>query len=202
MNACPATRCRRAALALLGLALLPLAQAAAPPPPPRPGFLIVIGNGVDPARLRDYGIQAGKLVARHGGRLLFATQEGQTEILEGGPFPGSIRASRRHRLSHRRRPRRPRCADGLRLAGRVANRPSWPRAPAGLRPDGVAAQVEMERAGLRLLRFVHRDLVIDVVRADRRVAQRTAGTEAAAGEQPMPVDARQFAVPYACEGLG
>ena len=91
MNACPATRCRRAALALLGLALLPLAQAADPPPPPRPGYLIVIGNGVDPARLRDYGIQAGKLVARHGGRLLFATQEGQTEILEGGPFPGSIR---------------------------------------------------------------------------------------------------------------
>jgi len=57
----------------------------------KPGYMIVIGNGVDPAGMRDYAAAAVPLIIKAGGTLLFATEEGKTEILEGGPFPGSIR---------------------------------------------------------------------------------------------------------------
>jgi uncharacterized protein (DUF1330 family) len=57
----------------------------------RPGYMIVIGNGVDPAGMREYARVAVPLLLRYGGKLLFATEEGGTEVIEGGPFPGSIR---------------------------------------------------------------------------------------------------------------
>jgi uncharacterized protein (DUF1330 family) len=57
----------------------------------QPGYMIVIGNGVNPAGMRDYAAAAVPLIIKAGGKLLFATEEGKTEVLEGGPFPGSIR---------------------------------------------------------------------------------------------------------------
>lgn len=57
----------------------------------KPGYMIVIGNGVNPAGMREYAAAAVPLIIKAGGTLLFATEEGQTEVLEGGPFPGSIR---------------------------------------------------------------------------------------------------------------
>ncbi len=57
----------------------------------KPGYMIVIGNGVDPAGMREYASIAVPLLIKTGARLLFATEEGQTEVIEGGPFPGSIR---------------------------------------------------------------------------------------------------------------
>lgn len=91
---------------LLGVAALALAlhttaaawaQASPAPAPqvapaaPRPGYMVVIGNGVDPKKMSAYAGKAVPLLMKSGGRLLFATEEGQTEVLEGGPFPGSIR---------------------------------------------------------------------------------------------------------------
>lgn len=89
---------RRLCIAVL-IALAPLSsvlaqqadQPKAAAAPARPGYLIVIGTGVDPLRLRDYGMAAGRIVMQRGGRLLFATREGANEFLEGGPFTSSIR---------------------------------------------------------------------------------------------------------------
>ncbi|MCC5793369.1 MAG: DUF1330 domain-containing protein [Chromatiales bacterium] len=90
------TGAARTWLACLAAALLfwvPLASHAdeAAPAEPRPGYMVVIGNGVDPALMGAYAAAAVSLLLRYGGRLLFATEEGSTEVLEGGPFPGSIR---------------------------------------------------------------------------------------------------------------
>ncbi len=79
---------RRRLCIAVSIALAPLgavfAQQADQPKaaadPARPGYLIVIGTGVDPVRLRDYGMAAGRIVMQRGGRLLFATREGADEI--------------------------------------------------------------------------------------------------------------------------
>ena len=69
-----------------------LAQdSAAAAPATKPGYMLVIGNGVDPALMGEYAKAAVPLILQYKGRLLFATEEGQTEVLEGGPFPGSVR---------------------------------------------------------------------------------------------------------------
>ena len=65
--------------------------APAEAPTTKPGYMVVIGNGVDPARMSAYAGKAVPLLLKYGGNLLFATDEGQTEVIEGGPFPGSIR---------------------------------------------------------------------------------------------------------------
>jgi uncharacterized protein (DUF1330 family) len=57
----------------------------------KPGYMVVIGNGVDPKKMSAYAGAAVPLLLKAGGKLMFATEEGQTEVLEGGPFPGSIR---------------------------------------------------------------------------------------------------------------
>lgn len=71
-------------------AAAPTAPAAAPVA--KPGYMVVIGNGVDPKKMGAYASAAVPLLFKYQGRLLFATDEGKTEVLEGGPFPGSIRA--------------------------------------------------------------------------------------------------------------
>ena len=83
---------------LLALPLIALAGGhvsvppeAANPPAAKPGYMIVIGNGVDPAGMSEYAGIAVPLLLKTGAKLLFATEEGQTEVIEGGPFPGSIR---------------------------------------------------------------------------------------------------------------
>ncbi|MCS6946151.1 MAG: DUF1330 domain-containing protein [Steroidobacteraceae bacterium] len=87
-------RGRWAAL-IAGVIVWPIVWAQSPPPDkaaaPRPGYLIVIATGVDPQRMRDYARAATPIVIAHGGRLLFATREGENEILEGGPFASAIR---------------------------------------------------------------------------------------------------------------
>lgn len=65
--------------------------AAAPQAASKPGYMVVIGNGVDPKRMGAYASAAVPLLLKYQGKLLFATEEGQTEVLEGGPFPGSVR---------------------------------------------------------------------------------------------------------------
>ena len=87
---------------LLAVLLIPLLLAAPVSAEERPaegeaalpGYMVVIGNGVDPAGMRDYARAAVPLLFQYGGKLLFTTEEGQTEVLEGGPFPGSIRVFR------------------------------------------------------------------------------------------------------------
>ncbi|MBL8629771.1 MAG: DUF1330 domain-containing protein [Rhodospirillaceae bacterium] len=81
------------ALSLVASTLAPAAhaQTAQPSVAARPGYMVVIGNGVDPAKMSAYAGAAVPLLLRSGGKLLFATEEGKTEVLEGGPFPGSIR---------------------------------------------------------------------------------------------------------------
>lgn len=77
---------------LVGLmALVSIAPAFAQDVPARPGYMIVIGNGVDPKGMSDYARAAVPLMFKFKGKLLFTTAEGQTEVIEGGPFPGSIR---------------------------------------------------------------------------------------------------------------
>lgn len=76
-------------LVSLFMLLTGIAQAAGPDE--RKGYMIVIGNGVDPAGMGAYARAAVPLLLRYQGRLLFTTEEGQTEVIEGGPFPGSIR---------------------------------------------------------------------------------------------------------------
>lgn len=66
--------------------------AATPAAPEKPGYMVVIGNGVDPKKMGGYAAAAVPLLLKYKGKLLFATDEGKTEVLEGGPFPGSIRA--------------------------------------------------------------------------------------------------------------
>jgi len=72
-----------------------LAQAQEPvadtPAQTKPGYMLVIGNGVDPALMGDYAKAAVPLLLKYRGRLLFATEEGETQVIEGGPFPGSVR---------------------------------------------------------------------------------------------------------------
>lgn len=84
-----------AALCMAAATMAPaaLAQTATPPvtATAKPGYMVVIGNGVDPAKMSAYAGAAVPLLLRAGGKLLFATDEGKTEVLEGGPFPGSIR---------------------------------------------------------------------------------------------------------------
>ncbi|MDX2221264.1 MAG: DUF1330 domain-containing protein [Rhodospirillaceae bacterium] len=65
--------------------------AASPQVSPKPGYMVVIGVGVDPSRMGAYAAAAVPLLLKYRGRLLFATDEGRTEVLEGGPFPGSVR---------------------------------------------------------------------------------------------------------------
>ena len=76
---------------LLILLLVSLGVAHADESVERKGYMVVIGNGVDPARMGEYARAAVPLLLQYQGRLLFTTDEGQTEVIEGGPFPGSIR---------------------------------------------------------------------------------------------------------------
>jgi uncharacterized protein (DUF1330 family) len=76
---------------LLTLLMLAPWGAHADEPAARKGYMIVIGNGVAPARMGEYARAAVPLLLQYQGRLLFTTEEGQTEVIEGGPFPGSIR---------------------------------------------------------------------------------------------------------------
>jgi uncharacterized protein (DUF1330 family) len=76
---------------LLTLLMLAFSGAHADEAAVRKGYMIVIGTGVDPARMGEYARAAVPLLLRYQGRLLFTTEEGQTEVIEGGPFPGSIR---------------------------------------------------------------------------------------------------------------
>lgn len=55
---------------------------------------IVIGEGVDPAKMGAYAGAAVPLLLKAGGELLFVTDEGQTEVIEGAAFPGSVRVLR------------------------------------------------------------------------------------------------------------
>lgn len=57
----------------------------------KPGYMIVIGNGVDPKGMGAYARAAVPLMFKYKGKLLFTTAEGETEVIEGGPFPGSVR---------------------------------------------------------------------------------------------------------------
>lgn len=81
----------RLTTSLLIVLTLALGSAQADESAARKGYMIVIGNGVDPARMGEYARAAVPLLLRYQGRLLFTTEEGQTEVLEAGPFPGSIR---------------------------------------------------------------------------------------------------------------
>ncbi len=88
-------------LAVIGfsmcLSFAAAAQTASQPTPspqtaaPKPGYMLVIGNGVDPKKMGAYAAAAVPLLLKYKGKLLFATEEGGTEVLEGGPFPGSVR---------------------------------------------------------------------------------------------------------------
>jgi hypothetical protein len=63
------------------------AQSPAPTAPQaasKPGYMVVIGNGVDPKRMGAYASAAVPLLLKYQGKLMFATEEGQTEVLEGG----------------------------------------------------------------------------------------------------------------------
>ena len=60
----------------------------------RPGYMVVIGEGVDSAGMADYAKVAVPLLLKAGGVLMFTTEEGETEVIEGKPFPGSIRVFR------------------------------------------------------------------------------------------------------------
>lgn len=60
----------------------------------KPGYMIVIGEGVDPAKMGAYAQAAVPLLLKAGGELMFVTDEGKTEVIEGAPFPGSIRVLR------------------------------------------------------------------------------------------------------------
>jgi len=82
--------------ASIGLALLPIITAVAEdkPAPVKPGYMIVIGEGVDPAKMSAYAGAAVPLLLKAGGELLFVTDEGQTEVIEGAEFSGSIRVLR------------------------------------------------------------------------------------------------------------
>lgn len=51
----------------------------------RPGYMVVIGEGVDPAGMADYAKAAVPLLLQAGGVLMFTTEEGQTEVIEGPP---------------------------------------------------------------------------------------------------------------------
>ena len=55
------------------------------------GYMIVIGNGVDPARMGAYARAAVPLLLKYNGVLLCTSEEGKTDVIEGGPFPGSLR---------------------------------------------------------------------------------------------------------------
>lgn len=78
--------------AMIGIvALFFAANAAKAEDAARPGYMIVIGNGVDPKGMSDYARAAVPLMFKYNGKLLFTTAEGETEVIEGGPFPGSIR---------------------------------------------------------------------------------------------------------------
>lgn len=80
------------ALVLTALPAMPIwAQEPEAAPAPRPGYMVVIGNGVDPSGMSAYAKVAVPLLFKYGGKLLFTTGEGETEVIEGGPFPGSIR---------------------------------------------------------------------------------------------------------------
>lgn len=59
--------------------------------PEKPGYMIVLTEDVDPAGMRDYARAAVPLMLDYKGLLLFATPEGQNEVLEGGPFLPSVR---------------------------------------------------------------------------------------------------------------
>lgn len=57
----------------------------------RPGYMIVISEGVDPAGMSAYARAAVPLMFKYRGKLLFATEEGQNEVLESGPYQPSVR---------------------------------------------------------------------------------------------------------------
>jgi uncharacterized protein (DUF1330 family) len=103
-----------ARLALIVLfAALPLAGCGAPPAAHtdataaaqeqnRPGYMIVIGRGVDSPRMGPYARATIPLLLEYGGELLFISEEGAAEVLEGGPFQSSIRVFRFPSLQHAR----------------------------------------------------------------------------------------------------
>lgn len=68
----------------------------------RPGYMIVIGTGVDSPRMGPYARATIPLLLEYGGELLFISEEGEAEILEGGPFESSLRVFRFPSLQHAR----------------------------------------------------------------------------------------------------
>lgn len=68
----------------------------------RPGYMIVIGTGVDSPRMGPYARATVPLLLEFGGELLFISEEHEAEILEGGPFESSIRVFRFPSLQHAR----------------------------------------------------------------------------------------------------
>ena len=56
-----------------------------------PGYMVVIGIDVDASRMGAYARATVPLLLQYGGRLLFISEEGQAEVLEGDDYPSSIR---------------------------------------------------------------------------------------------------------------
>ena len=79
-----------------------IALQTAPAEQARPGYMIVIGTAVDSARMGPYARATIPLLLEYGGELLFISEEGMAEVLEGGPFESSIRVFRFPSLQHAR----------------------------------------------------------------------------------------------------
>ena len=90
------------ALLLATLAGRALVAETADDAEPRPGYMIVIGTGVDSPRMGPYAAATVPLLLEFGGELLFISEEHGAEILEGGPFESSIRVFRFPSLQHAR----------------------------------------------------------------------------------------------------
>lgn len=81
-------------LVLLAIALLGMGAASAGPDADQAaghGYMIVISQDVNPAAMSAYAKVAVPLLFEYGAKLLFVTEENNNEVLEGGPFPQSIR---------------------------------------------------------------------------------------------------------------
>ncbi|MFK7954468.1 MAG: DUF1330 domain-containing protein [Lysobacterales bacterium] len=93
----------KTAVTALFLTVGPVAsQTSSETVPNKPGYMVVIGNGVNSKGMAEYAKAAVPLMFRFGGKLLFTTREGETEVIEGGPFPGSIRVFEFPSLQHAR----------------------------------------------------------------------------------------------------
>lgn len=67
-----------------------------------PGYMVVISIDVDASRMGAYARATVPLLLQYGGRLLFVSEEGQAEVLEGEDHPASIRVFEFPSLQHAR----------------------------------------------------------------------------------------------------